>query len=160
MDLQRFFDPFSPIPDTVLPEVIVDSKPKEQGAKNEVDLTNIGNILTTGGNIYEELGNSIANKKGWIDAKVNYRSTDLLIKKANGKYVRGVQGYRNGYNSALKVAGKYQAAGKVVGVLGIGVSVIDMGVNGINTSNSLDLAFGIIAFIPGRECYFWNIFFN
>ena len=35
MDLQRFFDPFSPIPDTVLPEVIVDSKPKEQEAKNE-----------------------------------------------------------------------------------------------------------------------------
>lgn len=24
-----------------------------------------------------------------------------------------------------------------------------MGVNGINTSNSLDLAFGVIAFIPG-----------
>lgn len=145
--IYRSFDPFSPIPDTVLPELIVDTKPKEQEAKNDL-LSNTGNTLTVGGVIYSEFGNTIANKNFWIDAKGNYKSTDLLNKQADDKYVRGVQGYRNGYNSALKAASKYQAAGKVVGGLGIGITVWEIGSGQKNLigEGGLDLIMGSIGF--------------
>jgi hypothetical protein len=78
----------------------------------------------------------------------------ILNKQINGKYINGVKGYRNGYKSALKIAGNYKAAGNIVGAFGIGVSLVDMGVNGVNASNSLDLIFGAASFIP---VYGWAI---
>src|SRR5690554_3509300 len=113
-----------------------------------INLNNTGIILTLGGTIYNDFGNAIANKNGWVDAKGNYKSIDLLKKQANGKYVRGVQGYRNGYNSALKVAGKYQAAGKVVGGLGLGMTgyqYFDGQITG--TEAVVDAVFGVIGFM-------------
>jgi hypothetical protein len=75
-----------------------------------------GNVLGLGGLVYSDLANAVANNDGWIDSKGNYRSTDLLQRQANGKFVRGVQGYRNGYSSALKTASNYKVAGAVVGI--------------------------------------------
>lgn len=98
--------------------------------------------------MYSEFGNTIVNKNFCIDAKGNYKSTDLIKKQANGKYVRGVQEYRNGYSSALKAASKYQAAGNIVGRLGIAVTEMHYYNNQITgTEAAFDAAFGIIGFM-------------
>lgn len=78
-----------------------------------------GNVLGAGGTTYAGLENAVANKYWWMDAKGNYNSTKILERGANGKYVRGVQGLRNGYNIALKAANGYKVAGNVVGGLGL-----------------------------------------
>jgi hypothetical protein len=72
-----------------------------------------------------------------------------LEKLPNGKYVQGVQGYRYGYKNALKHAKAARIAGKTVGVLGLTATSADMYVNGINLSNSLDMTFGVVGFLPG-----------
>ena len=73
--------------------------------------------------IYGSLQNAYGNKYWWRDTKGNYHSTEILEKQANGKYVRGVQGYRNSYKSALKIASKFGKASNVVGGLGIMVTI-------------------------------------
>jgi RHS repeat-associated protein len=106
-----------------------------------------GNVLGAGGTAYAGLGNAVANKYWWMDAKGNYKSTKILQQGANGKYVRGVQGLRNGYNSALKAASGYKVAGNVVGGLGLLVTGAQLYNNQITaTEASIDAAFGVIGF--------------
>lgn len=108
----------------------------------------IGNVLGAGGVAYSGLENAVANKYWWMDAKGNYNSTKILERGANGKYVRGVQGLRNGYSSALKAANGYKVAGNVVGGLGLLVTGAQLYNNQITgTEASIDAAFGIIGFI-------------
>jgi hypothetical protein len=145
----------APIPDfdgsfQTLSQVVIKPMYGYEFVENDV-FGRTGNAFTMTGLLYDEFGNSIANSKGWINAKGNFVSKDILNIQSNGKYIRGVQGYRNGYNSALKVAGNYKAAGKIVGVLGVVNSMVDISVNGVNTSNSLDLAFGVVGLIPGGQ---------
>jgi hypothetical protein len=118
------------------------------------DLNNINNMLNVTGFVFSELSYLTANNSSWIGSKGKFFSTEILNKQINGKYINGVKGYRNGYKSALKIAGNYKAAGNIVGAFGIGVSLVDMGVNGVNASNSLDLIFGAASFIP---VYGWAI---
>lgn len=94
------------------------------------------------------LENAVANKYWWMDAKGNYNSTKILERGVNGKYVRGVQGLRNGYSSALKAANGYKVAGNVVGGLGLLVTGAQLYNNQITeTEASIDAAFGVIGFM-------------
>lgn len=96
---------------------------------------------------YYGLEKSISNSKYWVDAKGGIRSTELLEKGANGKYVRGVQGLRNSQAAAANAVSKYAVAGKVVGGLGMGVTLIQYGTGQISgTEASIDLIMGGIGF--------------
>lgn len=107
-----------------------------------------GNVLTAGGIVYAALENAVANKYWWMNAKGNYNSTKILEKGVNGKYVRGVQGLRNGYNSALKAASGYKVAGNVFGGLSLLVTGAQLYNNQITvTEATIDAAFGIIGFL-------------
>lgn len=107
-----------------------------------------GNALGTAGLAFQRLQNAVVNKRGWVDAKGNFKSMSLLEKGANGKFVKGVQGYRNGYNSALKVANSYKAAGNVVGGLGLLVTAVQLKEGQITkTEAAIDAAFGVIGFM-------------
>ena len=111
------------------------------------DLGRIGNALTAGGVAYYGLEKSINNSQYWVDAKGNIRSTDLLKQGDNGKYVRGVQGLRNSQTAAANAASKYAVAGKVVGGLGMGVTLLQYGTGQISgTEASVDLMMGGIGF--------------
>ncbi len=106
-----------------------------------------GNVLGVGGVTYSGLENTFANKYWWKDSKGNYNSTKILEKGANGKFVRGVQGYRNGYKSALNTAGKFKVAGNIVGGLSLGVTYLqyDQGqISGLEAT--VDASFGVIGF--------------
>jgi hypothetical protein len=112
-----------------------------------VDWSGIGNTLTAGGVAYYSLEKSINNSKYWVDAKGGIRSTELLERGANGKYVRGVQGLRNSQAAAANAASKYAVAGKVVGGLGMGVTLMQYGTGQISgTEASIDLIMGGIGF--------------
>ena len=89
------------------------------------------------------------NQWWWYDANYKFRSTNLLNRQANGKFVRGVQGYRNGYNNAISKAKVFSRIGSSLQVASCVVSVVDMGVNGVNAQNSVDLAIGIVSLAPG-----------
>ena len=106
-----------------------------------------GNALGAGGIAYGALENAVANKYWWMDARGNYNSTKILSKGANGKFIQGVQGYRNGYNSALNAASKFKVAGNIVGGLGLGVTGLQYYNNQITRFEaSVDAAFGVISF--------------
>jgi len=94
-------------------------------------------------------GNLKQNAFFWRDAQGAFRSTNILKVGANGKYVRGVQGLRNGY----AIAGELSSTAKLIGdglvVVGGLIAVGDMCINGINISNSLDLTMTAVNFIPG-----------
>jgi hypothetical protein len=112
-----------------------------------VDWSGIGNTLTAGGVAYYSLEKSINNSKYWVDAKGGIRSTELLERGANGKYVRGVQGLRNSQAAAANAASKYAVAGKVVGGLGMGITLMQYGTGQISgTEASIDLIMGGIGF--------------
>jgi hypothetical protein len=107
-----------------------------------------GNILGAGGTTYAILENAVANKYWWMDAKGSFNLTKILKEGTNGKFVRGVQGYRNGYNSALKAASGYKVAGSIVGGLGLGITYLQYRNNQItSTEASFDAAFGVIGFL-------------
>ncbi len=83
-----------------------------------------------------------------MDSRGNFNSTIILEKGTNGKYIRGVQGLRNGYNSALKAASVYKVAGQVVGGLGLVVTAIQWDQGQISgTEAAFDAAFGFIGFM-------------
>jgi RHS repeat-associated protein len=116
--------------------------------EEEYDFGRTGNILGIGGIAFDVLENAIANKYWWMDAKGNYNSVKILSKGSNGKFVRGVQGYRNGYNISKNAASSYRVAGNIVGVLGLGVTAVQWRTNQITDFEaSVDAAFGIIGFI-------------
>lgn len=107
-----------------------------------------GNALGAAGIAYGALENAVANKYWWMDASGNYNSTKILSKGANGKFVQCVQGYRNGYNSALNVASTFKVAGNIVGGLGLGVTALQYHNNQITGFEaSVDAAFGVISFM-------------
>jgi hypothetical protein len=59
-----------------------------------------------------------------------------------------------------KWAGKFvKNAGNTLGVIGIGITLYDMKVNGVNTSNSIDMVMGIISFVPGWGWIAGGIYF-
>jgi len=59
-----------------------------------------------------------------------------------------------------KWAGKYvKGAGNILGGVGIGITLYDMKVNGVTTSNSIDLIMGGISFIPGWGWIAGGIYF-
>ena len=113
------------------------------------DWSHIGNTLTAGGIAYYSFEKSISNSTYWIDANGNKKSTELLKKGSNGKHVRGVQGLRNGQAAAANAASKYAVAGKVVGGLGMGITLIQYGTGQISGfETSVDLIMGGIGFTP------------
>ena len=120
----------------------------ENSQAGEYDWGRAGKILGAGTIVYSALENAVANQYWWMDAKGNYHSTDILSKGANGKYIQGVQGYRNGYNSALNAASKFKIAGNIVGGLGVGVTFVQWRSNQITALEAgIDTAFGIISFM-------------
>lgn len=124
-----------------------DSGSQTQSSRGGYDLGRLGNALTAGGVAYYGLEKSISNSQYWVDAKGNYKSTDLLKKGDNGKYVRGVQGLRKSQAAAANAASKYAVAGKVVGGLGMGVTLLQYGTGQISgTEASIDLIMGGIGF--------------
>lgn len=124
------------------------TKINSAGQGGVYDWGRTGNALGAGGIAYGALENVVANKYWWMDASGNYNSTKLLSKGANGKFIQGVQGYRNGYNSALNAASKFRVAGNIVGGLGIGVTLLQLGTNQITGFEaSVDAAFGVISFM-------------
>ena len=131
-----------------IPELIKASK-KITFDFDGYDWGRTGNILGVGGLIYTGLEKLVANDKWWIDAKGAIKSTKLLEKLPSGKFVVGVQGYRNGFAAAAGSAKAYRIAGKVVGVAGVAVSGLDMLTNGVNISNSIDMTMSVIGLIPG-----------
>ncbi|WP_317126194.1 RHS repeat-associated core domain-containing protein [Chryseobacterium pennae] len=113
------------------------------------DWGNLGNAATAGAISYYALEKSIYSKQHWVDAKGIIKSTKILEKGANGKFVRGVQGLRNGYAAAGKATSVYSVAGKVVGVVGMGATVyqyFDGQITG--TEATVDLVMGGIGFTP------------
>jgi RHS repeat-associated protein len=108
----------------------------------------IGNALTVTGITLNALQKRISNSRSWVDAKGNIKPTKLLDKGANGKYVRGVQGLRNGQASANRVASRFAVAGKIVGGIGIGVTIYEIrtGQKNLIGEGGLDLIMGTIGF--------------
>jgi hypothetical protein len=100
------------------------------------------------GTYLSTVGNVSHNRWWWQDASGSYRSIKLLNAGANGKYVQGVQGLRNGYAAAGRAASLTKIAGNTLGAIGVGISVYDMTQNGINVSNSMDAIMGATTFIP------------
>jgi len=101
-----------------------------------------GMAITTGGYIKQ-------SDWWWLTAKGTFKSTSLLKVGISGKYVRGVQGFRNSYQLAGKAASLYKVGGNILGGLGVAVSIYDMTQNGVNWSNSIDAIMGATTFIPG-----------
>jgi RHS repeat-associated protein len=89
------------------------------------------------------------NKFWWFDDNWKFKSTKLLKPGADGKFINGVQGYRIGYASAAAKAKVLTRAGNVVGLIGVGMSIADMSVNGVNAQNATDLTIGMLSFAPG-----------
>ncbi|WP_183037465.1 hypothetical protein, partial [Chryseobacterium sp. AG363] len=117
--------------------------------QKDFDWGHIGNTMTAGAITYYALEKSIYSKYHWVDAKGIIKSTQLLEKGANGKFIRGVQGFRNGYAAAGKATSAYSIAGKVVGGIGMGVTLIQFGTGQITgLEASVDLAMGAIGFTP------------
>ncbi|WP_241280410.1 hypothetical protein, partial [Chryseobacterium cucumeris] len=113
------------------------------------DWGHVGNTMTAGAITYYALEKSIYSKYHWVDAKGIIKSTQLLEKGANGKFIRGVQGFRNGYAAAGKATSAYSIAGKVVGGVGMAVTVAQWvrgDITGIEAG--FDLAMGVIGFTP------------
>jgi len=112
------------------------------------DFSRIDTILGFGGIAYDALELSIAwEGRYWLDARGNYQSINRLSRGTNGRYLRGIQGIRNGYNSALRTAGKVSKVGNAVGILGLGVTAAQYyngHISGLEAS--VDAAFGIIGF--------------
>nr|WP_315421008.1 DUF6443 domain-containing protein [uncultured Pedobacter sp.] len=108
----------------------------------------VGNALVVGGVSYAALENAVANKYWWLSTKGEYVSTKILQAGSNGKFIRGVQGYRNGFKSALGAAKGYRVAGNIVGGLGIAVTGLQY-LNGdiTGTEAAFDTAFGVIGFL-------------
>ncbi len=118
-------------------------------AQKGFDWGHVGNTMTAGGIAYYALEKSIYSKYHWVDAKGIIKSTKLLEKGANGKFIRGVQGLRNGYAAAGKATSAYSIAGKVVGGVGMVVTAAQWMRGDITgTEASVDLAMGAIGFTP------------
>ena len=118
------------------------------GYEGNFNWNRTGNALGAGGIAYGALENAVANKYWWMDFKGNYNSTKILSKGANGKFIQGVQGYRNGYSSALNAASKFKVAGNIVGGLGLGVTYLQYRTNQITgLEASVDAVFSIISFM-------------
>ncbi|MDR7131002.1 RHS repeat-associated protein [Algoriphagus sp. 4150] len=120
---------------------------RSRPARGDYDWGRVGNALTAAGVSYYGLEKSISNSKYWVDAKGATRSTEFLERGANGKYVRGVQGLRNSQSAAVNAASKFAVAGKVVGGLGMGITVMQWRTGQISdTEASVDLIMGAIGF--------------
>ena len=100
------------------------------------------------------------NSSGWKNKSGNFFSSDLLKKGNNDKYIRGVQGYRNSAKLAQNMSNSLKATGKAIGVLGVGLTVVDafsdgnltwgdgakIGIGIITTFTPIGWGYGIIDF--------------
>jgi hypothetical protein len=110
-------------------------------------LDRTSDVFGYGGYTYAGLEQMITPKGFWLDAKGNYKFTNLLVRQANGKYVQGVQGYRNGYASALRASKVFKWGGWVTtgisGGIEIGIGVHeDGGAYGYNAQKATASAAG------------------
>ncbi|MDN5203081.1 RHS repeat-associated core domain-containing protein [Fulvivirgaceae bacterium BMA10] len=79
--------------------------------------------LGTGAILYGVGESLIYNDHYWLDSRGNFRSTQLLQRQANGKFVRGVQGYRYGYASAQQASKIWKVAGRGTFFVGAGIGL-------------------------------------
>ncbi len=100
------------------------------------------------------------NSSGWKNKSGRSFYTDLLKRGSNGKYVRGVQGYRNSAKLAKNMSNSLKATGKAIGVLGVGITVVDafsdgnltwgdgakIGIGLITTFTPIGWGYGIVDF--------------
>ncbi|QHL87954.1 hypothetical protein GU926_11140 [Nibribacter ruber] len=94
-----------------------------QGSGWSTFFKNSNTTLGVGGVLYGGLELTMSNKYFWTNAKGDFQSTKILEKGLNGKYVRGVQGFRNGQNSAIKVARNFKVAGLALSAVSAGVTI-------------------------------------
>ncbi|MDZ4330704.1 MAG: RHS repeat-associated core domain-containing protein, partial [Flavobacterium sp.] len=112
--------------------------------------TRSGIATTISGGLLYGFERTVSNSRFWIDAKGNIKSTKLLERGTNGRFVRGVQGLRNGRASAARVAGRYNIAGKFVGGVGVlitGYQYFSGQING--TEAIVDSVMGAIGILGG-----------
>ena len=74
----------------------------------------------------------------------------ILSKQSNGKYVRGVQGYRNAMNAAKKSTKLLRSIGNYTGIIGIGISTNNFQKD-MNTRNFIDLGASLTSLL------YWEI---
>ncbi|GHT19026.1 hypothetical protein FACS189429_6260 [Bacteroidia bacterium] len=79
--------------------------------------------LTIGGYMYTGLERFISNSWFWVDAKGQIRSTNLLERGANGKYVNGIQGLIYGREYATRASGVYKTASRGLFYASVFVSI-------------------------------------
>ncbi len=68
------------------------------------------------------------NDSFWMGKNNRFYSKSLLYRDywgAGGKYVKGVQGYRASANLAASTSSKLNSLGRKIGIIGVGVSVLD-----------------------------------
>lgn len=81
---------------------------------NKHQSNNLGYAFVISGSLYS-VGEFLIDNQTWgywLDSKGKFRSYSLVEKAANGKYLRGVQGYRYGIQYAQKYAGYWKVAGR------------------------------------------------
>jgi hypothetical protein len=121
-----------------------------EGAFDMEAILNGASIVAGAANITTStIGNMKHNPLFWRDANGNFKSAKLLKRGANGKYVRGVQGLRNGNNAAKLAAKAATDAGKRFAIAGLFINAADMYANGNYVSNGLNMTMTVVGFVPG-----------
>lgn len=93
---------------------------------------------------------NIWNEKTWVTASGKRKTFDVFAKNpVTGKYINpGVQGERIGYELARKRSLPFKRLGTATNAAVVVLAFADIGKNGANGGNTLDLIFGTIAFVP------------
>lgn len=92
---------------------------------------------------------NIWNEKTWLTAKGKRLSVDLLKSDPKtGKYIVGREGYKISRELARKRSLPFKRLGTATNAAVVVLAFADMGKNGANGGNTLDLIFGTIAFVP------------
>ncbi len=113
-----------------------------QNSNSLIDGLNfLSGMTSSGANIKSY---SIFNSKGWVNKSGKFFSSDLLKVGENGKYVRGVQGYRNSAEIAQNYAKQFKTLGNAASYFGGALILGEVLINSeITVSN------GINAFMTG-----------
>lgn len=89
------------------------------------------------------------NDMFWRTAKgVKYYNNILDPLASTNKFVQGVQGIRKSRAYAKEAVKSWKAIGNTAAGVSIAFTTYDMTRNGINSSNSADMFFGLITFVP------------
>ena len=107
--------------------------------------SDISNITNTCGILTGTIEHGKANPYFWVDAKGNFRSTNLLKKGVHGAHC-----YRCSYNWAKQYASVYGKAGGYIGWAGVGLTVLQCAEGDINLMEaSADIMMGTVGIIGG-----------